>query len=707
MFHSRDCLYESGLPIIRMARNTKRPIDPDGVNSPLPSEFENVGIRCGEAFQDGFLYVLDVDVKGQANGLKTLTEIEENLEPLPETLAVKSPSGGRHFYFKTEKPMATKRFHALGFELLGKGAKVVAPFSEIDGKKYEIISDNLTEIAAFPKSWLNYFLRHEKKQTEKKSISNAVPQGEQNNELFREACKMRRVGYGETDIFEMLKTRFKIAYEQHQDPKNPWTNADLLRIAKSAAKYDPAPDAKEHQPQSAAKVVTATTSTVENVITECLEESSGLVHDVALQILQSSKRAYDGFALASALQVVSGAAQGTYLGPSFFDTSRPEFDLTIYQWLTAQAATGKDHYHKSTTRLIQAIDPRLACPGFASNKALRAAMFGMNSAVSVTDELGDLFKKLSKGNAATFQQAILTDLKMLTNGLDVLNFDMTGSRKPPPIFKPKFSLFGTGTKESFLNLLGGEMVGSGLLSRFIVWPEPRLERKKDRRPFELVPATVDRLRAIFEKGLTEAGRTQDYEEILHQFFAYTEGKRQIPPEALPQTAAKRVLGIDQDAMAHLRAFEFAQETIFIEMRKSNDEHQPGSIADRAGFLAKKVAAIHCVGRQSETINLDDATFATKLVKALSDDLCETVSGNSGETHFEKTQSRVISFLKKQTGPISYRDVSRHFGRRCTSQLLNSVLLDCVQKGLLSVTDRGGAVVEVGQTLPRGGRFQAV
>ena len=62
----------------------------------------HVGI--GIATEESNLFVLDLDVKidkegKHINGITALQHLEDEHEPLPETLVSETPSGGRHYYF--------------------------------------------------------------------------------------------------------------------------------------------------------------------------------------------------------------------------------------------------------------------------------------------------------------------------------------------------------------------------------------------------------------------------------------------------------------------------------------------------------------------------------------------------------------------------------------------------------------------------------
>jgi len=709
-----DDLVESGLQLIKLFPKTKKYMKRAGEPIPYydaesdestPIRDFNLAVQCGQALDGGgYLGVLDVDDN---------IEFEQFLKdngPLPETFEIKTPGkNGRHFYFKTSEPIKHKG-SVPGYEKIEFFGHhyVVGPFSEYGEGYYEPISD--FEIADAPE-----FLTSRLKNGVPKKVyfdagehlvKKGVVKGGHDNELFKEACELKDQGYADVhELAAMIEVCFNSRYKEFQDESRPYTERDFLRIAESAIKRPQSIVKEEEVLAETSKKPSTTIKKSKDPLEECFELAEGIVGDIAKQAYSSAKRSYHGFALASGLQVVSGVAQGGYMGPDTYDPMHPDFSLSLYQWLTAQAATGKDAYHRIVHSYLYNTDKRLVCPSFASNKALRASMFAFNSSVSVIDELGDIMKRLSSPRASSYQTAILTDLKMLTNNLPILEFDMTGSKKPPAIFGPKYGLFGTGTRDSFLSLLNSEMVGSGLLSRFMVIPEPFLTRKSVRPPFRIDKRIVNQLTDINHVGLTRDSEEKKYDDILNEFFAYMDkgGQR---PESLTATEAKTILKFEPSAKLTLVDFERAQETIFMNFHKKNmGGVNPGSIADRAPFHAKKIAAVHCVGRGSETINDKDLEFAIKLSKVLADYAMEAVQGNAGESQLDKTMSRALGVIKDSGEPLNITAITRK-QRFSDTTTLKRALESLWYAGEIQVIYQNQAIdLEQSSQIPRGALYK--
>lgn len=110
----------------------------------------NIGILCGEPLNDGYLAVFDVDIKRDGETERALLELEHG--PIGATRIVKTASGGRHFYLRTEHPTANSASKiGDGLDWRGHHGFVVAPGSTIDGHAYRTVSD--APIAPCP-DWL-------------------------------------------------------------------------------------------------------------------------------------------------------------------------------------------------------------------------------------------------------------------------------------------------------------------------------------------------------------------------------------------------------------------------------------------------------------------------------------------------------------------------------------------------------------------------
>lgn len=112
-----------------------------------PLDF-NIGIATGAG-----LLVLDVDNKDGKHGSNSVEALELRNDDLPPTLAVITPTGGEHRYFRvSSESWVRNSVGALGegIDIKGDGGYVVAPGSVIDGVPYVVADD--APIATAP-SW--------------------------------------------------------------------------------------------------------------------------------------------------------------------------------------------------------------------------------------------------------------------------------------------------------------------------------------------------------------------------------------------------------------------------------------------------------------------------------------------------------------------------------------------------------------------------
>ena len=104
----------------------------------------NIGIATGNG-----IVVLDIDVKNGKDGRLAIAN-----KDLTGAFHVVTPSGGHHYYFKTASPFrnGANVYGMTGVDVRGDNGYVVAPPSQIDGKRYAT-SDELSSIGDVPQ-WL-------------------------------------------------------------------------------------------------------------------------------------------------------------------------------------------------------------------------------------------------------------------------------------------------------------------------------------------------------------------------------------------------------------------------------------------------------------------------------------------------------------------------------------------------------------------------
>ena len=182
---------DEGRKIFPCKVNEKKPIiaggfknassDPDQIKTWWENHPDaNIGLVTGK---DANLVVIDVDVKDNAGGIKSLKQLENNYGQF-DTLMVHSPSGGIHYYF--EYPQGNYDIRSTtglrpGIDVRANGGYIIAPGSTVDGIPYQF-DDKDKEIAELPDELLKILIT---KSIKPKSISrNQVYHASQQNSLI-------------------------------------------------------------------------------------------------------------------------------------------------------------------------------------------------------------------------------------------------------------------------------------------------------------------------------------------------------------------------------------------------------------------------------------------------------------------------------------------------------------------------------------------
>ena len=138
----------------------------------------NWALRTGTA---SGCWVLDIDVKNGARGEESFFDLIGEHKDFPDTLAVKTPSGGMHYYFEMEPGIRSiingGKFG--GIDVRADGGYVLIPPSSLDGKPYEYFNEN--KILKAPQ-WLKDALFPYKPANDSKNEVERIPQNDYRSE---------------------------------------------------------------------------------------------------------------------------------------------------------------------------------------------------------------------------------------------------------------------------------------------------------------------------------------------------------------------------------------------------------------------------------------------------------------------------------------------------------------------------------------------
>jgi hypothetical protein len=705
-------MIELELPLIRLRPNSKIASEKwrdTEHRHRSPSYFvnRNYAVKCGTSLGEGFyLVVLDVDPRNGGN--ETLTGLQVAYGSLPPTLRVKTGSEGQHWYFKSKKLLPKCRI-GKGLDLQGQGSYVVGPGSTHEsGNLYSIIDD--TEIEEIP-DWLVDMIPANTELSEKPFFDGATikdrnqgkfPKGQRNDLMTATAGALRRQGLSAPAIFAAL---LEINKERCEPPL---PQKELSTIANSIAKYEPEDDlfdsppklelVKEQEPERPIFEPTKTETDIQKRFVEGYQMSDGLVRAIADTILDNAPRTYEHFAIASALGIISVAAQGAFNAPSLGEVDdKGGSSLSLYQWLTAPAAAGKDHYRRCVDAYIRSIDERLVCPKVGSFYGLRSSLYAFNSSVQIIDEMQDELTRLS--SSSSYLSQILTEMKELTNNISRLEPIVIKDKIYPGIERPRFSVFGLGTVGGFVSHLNSALIGGGLLSRFLVWPQFPVPAHSFGKMFNSPPRhEVEYLQDIFKTGLTFAAKEQDYFVQLQEFHGIDEkGKRKNAPPHEPQNAPGRKVITGVEGKEILISFYRQQEKRYQALVKSglaDSDLSPGSIIARSPQNALKLATLHAIGCGHLDMTKQDADFGVFMASVLCDAMTELVTDNASDSHYQGNVNRIMKVVKRIASEEakSIREILMY--SKLPRKDVEPILIDLSLSGKIYVVNKDGEPVDM-------------
>jgi putative DNA primase/helicase len=150
------------------------------------------------------VFVLDVDIKHEIDGLAELHSLEERHEALPHTFTVQTPSGGYHLYFKMPQnvhiPCSASKI-APNLDIRANGGYVVAAGSiNEELQEYVVIDDH--PLAELP-SWLQELAQNSQVTNNQIFKNGEVIQGQRNNNLTRILGSLRAFGMETYDLLQI------------------------------------------------------------------------------------------------------------------------------------------------------------------------------------------------------------------------------------------------------------------------------------------------------------------------------------------------------------------------------------------------------------------------------------------------------------------------------------------------------------------------
>ena len=199
----------------------------------------NVAIATGAV---SGIFVLDVDQHSDdADGSESLKALEAIHGPLPDTVEVLTPSGGRHLYFKHVEGLGNRAAVRPGLDVRAQAGYVLCPPSTISGNAYEWEASSHPDDVAIAEApaWLIELLKAPVEPpanapvapgSTKSPTADKFTAGSRNDKLTREAGKLRAHGLEATALIMALRD----INAKKCEP--PLPDSEVVTIATSIAK---------------------------------------------------------------------------------------------------------------------------------------------------------------------------------------------------------------------------------------------------------------------------------------------------------------------------------------------------------------------------------------------------------------------------------------------------------------------------------------
>ena len=234
---------EYGLAVFPLVPDSKYPLTKQGFKDATTDEKQikewwtknpeaNIGIATGH--YSGNLVVIDLDIKDGAGGVESFEKwLDESYAYLPETPAVLTWSGGRHYYFRSRSNVPSRIGWLKGVDVRAEGGYVVAAGSVINGEPYEwAVSIEDVDIQSEEDDvWVSYLFDEIRKGSGENKpfhLSDRIEQGKRNETLYKMACSMQGKGNSDRAILAAVLA------ENNERCNPPLPEDEVKKIVKSA-----------------------------------------------------------------------------------------------------------------------------------------------------------------------------------------------------------------------------------------------------------------------------------------------------------------------------------------------------------------------------------------------------------------------------------------------------------------------------------------
>lgn len=667
---SKDGICKCGDP--DCSNTAKHPAEQRGVysakiNSKSYFAGYNVGIACGDtSLEDTYLIVLDVDPRN--GGHTQLSILEEANSSLPFTWKAKTPSGGFHLYFSTNKKFRSTVI-GNGIDVQSFSKYVVAPPSVNEKGFYQWeISPHEQEIAELPE-WLEEFLL-EKDEFDPTVAGKELTTNEEWDKIKRRLsiidaddyktwidCGMALHNCDRDDAFQVWDEWSKTS-EKYKSKicKQKWKSfKDIEGItANTIFKYADEVDGgepdeefknmldrmlerhhkkqKDLLKQSSIKVVEKMEIRNKDLP---MPSTNSFLYELMKEFNDRSLLRINSFSLTSAVATFGALFQDKYSIPLDGKTSG-------YFIMLAPAGFGKNDYIRNSEKLIHQLEARTILNEPASNRGLSRSLVEYNSRYFIKDEFINWLDDLTYNRHGP-QSGIINFILQLWSQIERLQgFDNKKKEESSDaVFNPYLSILGTGTEAGFKELLiRPSFMKSGLISRFeITMPDVYADEMVKKKTGSFDKKLIDEIKKLFPKKRLFDAKTGVSNTYVRNIQPWTE---------------------------ECENEWFLYSNKLLKLSRNMSHHEIDSNASEANLVVRlaekalRYAAVHSLtipGKAS--IDLEDLEFGVKLAEFYKDPMKGVLSNFAGESEEHILVKKILFFIQENRS-VTKTEITKRF-----------------------------------------------
>lgn len=480
------------------------------------------------SLKDGRFIVIDCDVKSGENGVNNFTKmLIEHSVNIDKIFQSRTPSGGRHFYFKLPDHIATLSNHRGrlpdNVEVKGNTSCILARGSvTTDGKCYlnDTNSDlNINNTLTLP-TWLIDILTPPPPQS---YVAPIMPLGNaieyvksaiafecDNIRLSSIGCRNNTLNSSSFSIGTLVGANLLSYSEAENHLLQAALSINLTKIESlktiksgllSGIKQPRVMKNNEYNDLNDFVITPNEKESLKLDYLDYIEEkdvffdveplniNSRLINNLMNYLTQKAIYIHPNLALGSILATLS-----TLIGREVYTPTGASVGL--YVLLISESGTGKGSYIKSPFSILTKIglEDLMGCTDFSSSAYIEQVIGKKIVSLSCIDEFDTFLRKISSKKASHLEDAMNATLKSLWS-VEFGDFFLSKGSLVRPSKKyqtPVFNILGAVTPKALFSSINVESIASGLINRFLFFPTSSKVKKgeQDIRPNTPLPVEV-------------------------------------------------------------------------------------------------------------------------------------------------------------------------------------------------------------------------